>query len=143
MRIPCPESVIRFEQFLREQGFVCQRADEVSEFGDFALRANKENIYVDVVVERSKWFVGFGEDQVNSLKNYEPAILRDFLGGSGEDAPSLSDQIAIIENFLPRLISMFSPDNREATHRALKRIKMERLKRRNPRLYAQVRKFVQ
>jgi len=127
-----PNAVAQFEKFLVGHGLRRTRRKETGVFENKSVEYSDGRLGVRVVCEKSVWFVEISDVAGHPEEWYDAAIIRDLLGGRGEDALPLASQIAVMESNWEAIRSLFDLARRGGTHSRLDGLRKQRVRRMFP-----------
>ena len=104
-----PNSVLAFEDFLKRAGFACQQQLDSQVFGNRLLECRSVDFVVQIVLDRSTWFIGLSELSEPGT-TYYAEMLKQLLSGEQEETMPISEQIDFFQKNWPAIMALLSPN---------------------------------
>lgn len=132
-----PNSVLAFEDFLKRAGFACQQQLDSQVFGNRLLECRSVDFVVQIVLDRSTWFIGLSELSEPGT-TYYAEMLKQLLSGEQEETMPISEQIDFFRKNWPAIMALFEPEHRDHTRTRRKALGRARVPRMFPGLEEEV-----
>jgi hypothetical protein len=132
-----PQIVAGFILFLEKAGLAFEHREERPEFDNKLVQYQSYGIGVRIVSDRGTWHIEISDLAGLSGKWYDAGLFRDLLLGTRGGVIPFPDQIALVEENWPAILTRFSSEQRSDTHAELALLGEERVKRQFPQLCSQ------
>lgn len=127
-----PPETGRVDEFTSWAGLKPTRHVVSGSFGDRLQEYASPTLAVRVVRDRGQWSIDVSDREGRPDEWYDAALLRDLLGGGGNDVLTFPEQVAVVERHWKEIAVRFGADRREETHARLAALRRERMERRFP-----------
>jgi hypothetical protein len=119
-----------FEAFLARTEVNLRVRQTGNGFGDGFIEYTASDLRVRIVSDRGQWFVDVSAAAPAEEAWYDPAIIRDYLMGHGDDVLTLQEQTDFIKHNWQEIRDKFSPSLQQRTLLALNVLRKDRASRR-------------
>src|SRR5690349_16963023 len=111
-----PAELARFESFLLEAGLSLEEEMEPdpASFGNFRQEYSNADVVVSMGYDR-EWFVTVSARGSYPHDDYDPGLLREFLGRRGTEVPPMNEEVEFLIAAWADILTSFSLPQRQAS----------------------------
>lgn len=121
-----PPEAGRVDEFTSWAGLRPTRHLVSGSFGDRLQEYASPTLAVRVIRDRGQWSLDVSDREGRPDAWYDAALLRDLLGGGGNDVLTFPEQVAVVEQGWKEIAERFAADRREETHARLAALREQR-----------------